>query len=1435
MKQKCMLAFTSNLPSRQALKLLFTTLIACLGWGGALLAQPANDLCASAEAILIPIGGAGTGSGTTLGATATGAPPDCGPGVDNGDAGGVWYTFTGTGSTLYEISTCNTVTNFDTEISVFVGACGTLSCVAGNDNDSNCSTGAGTTNSTVTVTPPSTTQYHVYVKGSGGASGNFNLTVSDLGFSNDLCANAEDMGVIIGGSQTRSGATLWATTAGAPPDCGPGVDNGDAGGVWYTFTGFGITGNTPRLYEITTCNASTGFDTEISVFTGACGALSCVTGNDDDSDCSAGAGAASSTATVSPTSATEYYIYVKGNGGASGNFDLTVSDLGRIPPANDLCADAEDILVPSGGTGTGSGTTLGATTAGAPSNCGSGVNNGSSGGVWYTFTGIGGRAYEVSTCNAFTNFDTEISVFTGACGSLSCVDGNDDDSNCSTGAGTTNSTVTVTPLSTTQYYVYVKRNSGATGNFNLTVSDLGLANDLCANAENMGVIISTSRTRSGTTLGATTTGAPSDCGPGVDNGDAGGVWYTFTGFGITGNTPRLYEITTCNASTGFDTEISVFTGTCGALTCVAGNDDDSNCSAGAGAASSTVTVTPTSATQYYIYVKGNGGASGNFDLTVSGLGRIPPANDLCTDAEDILVPMGGTGTGSGTTLGATTTGAPANCGSGVNNGSSGGVWYTFTGIGNRAYEVSTCNAFTNFDTEISVFTGACGSLSCVDGNDDDSNCSTGAGTTNSTVTVTPLSTTQYYVYVKRNSGATGNFNLNISDNGTSVACSGPPSIDCSGIDPNRNNDPGQCSYTAQGSEFDPTTSDCTLVNDFNNSTTLDGATFPVGTATVIWTAANTSGVTTTCSIDIVITDNEDPVLACQDVTAQLDATGNVSITAVQVSNGSSDNCPLLGLNLDRTSFGCSDVGMHTVALTAYDPSGNSSQCSATVTVEDNVAPEALCRDVTVQLTNGDDDDDDDDASIDPEMVNNGSSDNCGIASLSLSETKFDCSEVGDNMVTLTVTDVNGNTSTCSATVTVEDNEGPVALCEDTYVRLDEEGEASIDVSYIDDDSYDACGIDGFSLSRQHFDCGDIGDKTVTLTVTDENGNSSTCTATVTVTDRKNPIANCRNITVQLGPNGMVSISPAEVNDGSTDNCDIESMSLDQEDFTCADLLSINIVWLTVTDESGNDDQCTANVTVRDGLFGTCPDPCPNDPDDDIDGDGICGDVDNCPLVFNPGQEDTDQDGTGDACSQSICIDGALGNLIGYVEGLGISSSVERVITRRLGLASEKLCLGYSIRSVVSSLENVINYVSYQSGGPIPTADADYIIAQLLGMTDALDAGIGICCSDQAFSLPGAGVSDLANSHGLEVFPNPFREQVVIRFFLPEPGKAALEVFNLHGQRLRALASGAFEAGSHQRQWDGTDDNGAPLPSGFYLIRLRIGEELVNKKILLQQF
>ncbi len=58
------------------------------------------------------------------------------------------------------------------------------------------------------------------------------------------------------------------------------------------------------------------------------------------------------------------------------------------------------------------------------------------------------------------------------------------------------------------------------------------------------------------------------------------------------------------------------------------------------------------------------------------------------------------------------------------------------------------------------------------------------------------------------------------------------------------------------------------------------------------------------------------------------------------------------------------------------------------------------------------------------------------------------------------------------------------------------------------------------------------------------------------------------------------------------------------------------------------------------MLGNLCDPCPDDPLNDVDGDFICGDVDNCPADANTNQLDFDGDLLGDACDPDDDNDGA---------------------------------------------------------------------------------------------------------------------------------------------------------------------------------------------------
>lgn len=94
---------------------------------------------------------------------------------------------------------------------------------------------------------------------------------------------------------------------------------------------------------------------------------------------------------------------------------------------------------------------------------------------------------------------------------------------------------------------------------------------------------------------------------------------------------------------------------------------------------------------------------------------------------------------------------------------------------------------------------------------------------------------------------------------------------------------------------------------------------------------------------------------------------------------------------------------------------------------------------------------------------------------------------------------------CADTLSIDvfgiDQTPPDANCNATVmVSLDDTGMGTLTAAAVDLSSVDACGSVSLSLDQEAFDCDDLGELTVTLTVTDEAGYSSTCTSLVTVED-----------------------------------------------------------------------------------------------------------------------------------------------------------------------------------------------------------------------------------------------------------------------------------------------------------------------------------------------
>lgn len=98
---------------------------------------------------------------------------------------------------------------------------------------------------------------------------------------------------------------------------------------------------------------------------------------------------------------------------------------------------------------------------------------------------------------------------------------------------------------------------------------------------------------------------------------------------------------------------------------------------------------------------------------------------------------------------------------------------------------------------------------------------------------------------------------------------------------------------------------------------------------------------------------------------------------------------------------------------------------------------------------------------------------------------------------------------------------------------------------------------------------------------------------------------------------------------------------------------------------------------------------------------------------------------------------------------------------------------------------------------------------------------------------GDGGAPRALSNALEpAYPNPFNPSTVIPFELAERGNVNVSVFDVAGRRVRLLMAAIREAGRHSVTWDGTNDRGAPVASGVYLVRLKTGPYAATERLVL---
>jgi len=158
----------------------------------------------------------------------------------------------------------------------------------------------------------------------------------------------------------------------------------------------------------------------------------------------------------------------------------------------------------------------------------------------------------------------------------------------------------------------------------------------------------------------------------------------------------------------------------------------------------------------------------------------------------------------------------------------------------------------------------------------------------------------------------------------------------------------------------------------------------------------------------------------------------------------------------------------------------------------------------------------------------------------------------------------------------QDNEPPMIVCPEDIVVNNDPGVcgAIVNFSPSANDNSGSVTVSADFMTGGEFP---VGTTLVTVTAMDPSENMASCTFNITVNDVEPPVAICKDITLQLDSTGFASLSPSDINDGSTDNCRVSVLAA-LGSFS-ADDLGPNIVELEIGDESGNFSSCNALVTV----------------------------------------------------------------------------------------------------------------------------------------------------------------------------------------------------------------------------------------------------------------
>jgi len=82
------------------------------------------------------------------------------------------------------------------------------------------------------------------------------------------------------------------------------------------------------------------------------------------------------------------------------------------------------------------------------------------------------------------------------------------------------------------------------------------------------------------------------------------------------------------------------------------------------------------------------------------------------------------------------------------------------------------------------------------------------------------------------------------------------------------------------------------------------------------------------------------------------------------------------------------------------------------------------------------------------------------------------------------------------------------------------------------------------------------------------------------------------------------------------------------------------------------------------------------------------------------------------------------------------------------------------------------------------------------------------------------------------YPNPFNPITTIVYDVPYETQVTLTVYDLRGRIVIDLVNDNTQAGTHRIVWNGTNNDGQPMPSGMYFCQLKSEGFVETRKLIL---